>query len=37
MNEEAETKAIEKWLMMVDNPLATKEKKGNKKGRRAKR
>ena len=25
MNEEAETKAIEKWLRMVDKPLATKE------------
>ncbi len=25
MDEEAETKAIEKWLRMVDNPLATKE------------
>jgi len=24
-NEEAETKAIEKWLRMVDKPLATKE------------
>jgi len=23
--EEAETKAIEKWLRMVDKPLATKE------------
>ena len=28
-NEEAETKAIEKWLRMVDKPLATK--KGDKK------
>ena len=25
MNEEAETKAIEKWLRMVDKPLATKK------------
>jgi len=25
MDEEAETKAIEKWLQMVDEPLATKE------------
>jgi hypothetical protein len=25
MDEEAETKAIEKWLRMVDEPLATKE------------
>ena len=29
MDEEAETKAIEKWLRMVDKPLA--KKKGNKK------
>ena len=29
MDEEAETKAIEKWLRMVDKPLATKE--GDKK------
>ncbi len=29
MDEEAETKAIEKWLRMVDETLATKE--GNKK------
>jgi hypothetical protein len=29
MDEEAETKAIEKWLRMVDKPLATK-KGGNK-------
>ena len=29
MNEEAETKAIEKWLRMVDQPLATK--KGDRK------
>ncbi len=35
MDEETETKAIEKWLRMVDEPLA--EKKENKKGRRAKR
>ncbi len=35
MDEEAETKAIEKWLRMVDKPLATKEK--DKKGRRAKK
>jgi hypothetical protein len=25
MDEEAETKAIEKWLRVVDKPLATKE------------
>ncbi len=25
MDEEAETKAIEKWLRMVDKPLAKKE------------
>ena len=25
MDEEAETKAIEKWLRMVDRPLARKE------------
>ena len=25
MNEEAETKQIEKWLRMVDKPLGTKE------------
>ena len=25
MEEEAETKAIEKWLQMVDKPLGTKE------------
>ena len=25
MNEETETKQIEKWLRMVDRPLATKE------------
>ena len=35
MDEETETKAIEKWLRMVDKPLATKEK--DKKGRRAKK
>jgi hypothetical protein len=35
MDEEAETKAIEKWLRIVDKPLETKE--GDKKGRRAKR
>ncbi len=35
MNEEAETKAIEKWLRMVDKPLVTKEE--DKKGRRAKK
>jgi len=29
MDEEAETKAIEKWLRMVDKQLATKE--GDKK------
>ncbi len=29
MDEEAETKAIEKWLRMVDKPLAKKE--GDKK------
>ena len=39
MDEEAQTKAIEKWLRMVDKPLATKEgeKRGRQKGRRAKR
>jgi len=26
MYEEAETKAIEKWLRMVDKPLTTKER-----------
>ncbi len=26
MDEEAQTKQIEKWLRMVDKPLATKEK-----------
>jgi hypothetical protein len=26
MDEEAETEAIEKWLRMVDKPLATKER-----------
>ncbi len=31
MDEETETKAIEKWLRMVDKPLATK--KGDKKDR----
>ncbi len=25
MDEEAQTKAIEKWLWMVDKPLGTKE------------
>ncbi len=30
MDEEAETKAIEKWLRMVDKPLAKKE--ADKKG-----
>ncbi len=35
MDEEAETKMIEKWLRMVDKPL--EKKKGGKKGRRAKR
>ncbi len=32
MDKETETKAIEKWLRMVDKPLATKErdKKGAK-------
>jgi len=30
MDEETETKAIEKWLRIVDEPLETKE--GNKKG-----
>ena len=29
INEEAETKAIKKWLRMVDKPLATKD--GNRK------
>jgi len=35
MDEEAEIKAIEKWLRMVDKPLP--EKKADKKGREAKR
>jgi len=35
MDEEAETKAIKKWLRKVDKSLETKE--GDKKGRRAKR
>jgi len=35
MDEEVEIKAIEKWLRMVDKPLAKKE--GEKKGRGAKR
>jgi hypothetical protein len=35
MDKETETKQIEKWLRMVDKPLATKEK--DKKGRRAKK
>ena len=35
MDEEAETKAIEKWLRMVDKPL--EKKKRDKKGRGAKR
>ena len=26
MDEEAQTKAIEKWLRMVDKPLTTKER-----------
>jgi len=34
MDEEAETKAIEKWLRMVDKPLATKE--GDRKTRNQK-
>ena len=39
MDKEAETKAIEKWLLMVDKPLETKEedKRGGQKGRGAKR
>jgi hypothetical protein len=39
MDKETETKQIEKWLRMVDKPLATKEgdKRGRKRGRRAKR
>ncbi len=39
MDEEAETKAIEKWLRMVDKPLETKkgDKRGRQKGREAKR
>ena len=39
MDEETETKAIEKWLRMVDKPLATKEedKRVRQKGRGAKR
>ena len=36
MDKEAETKAIKKWLRMVDNPLATKERV-RQKGRGAKR
>ena len=38
MDKEAQTKAIEKWLRMVDKPLATKEgdKRGRQKGRGAK-
>jgi len=35
MDEETETKAIEKWLRMVDKPLT--KKKIDKKGRRAKK
>jgi hypothetical protein len=35
MDEEAETKAIEKWLRMVDKPLATKE--GDRKPKSQKR
>ncbi len=35
MDEEAETKAIEKWLRMVDKPL--RDKRGRQKGRGAKR
>ena len=39
MDKETETKQIEKWLRIVDKPLATKEgeKRGRKKGRRAKK
>ncbi|HUU16352.1 MAG TPA: hypothetical protein VMW72_04315 [Sedimentisphaerales bacterium] len=39
MDEETETKAIEKWLRMVDKPLATKEgdKRGGQQGRGGKR
>ncbi len=36
MDEEAETKAIEKWLRMVDKPLATKERERQKAKSRAK-
>jgi len=32
MDKEAETKAIEKWLQMVDKPLAKKEKDKKPKG-----
>jgi len=35
MDEEAQTKAIEKWLRMVDKPLETKE--GDKKKWRPKK
>jgi len=35
MDEEAKTKAIEKWLQLVDKPLANKEK--DKRGRKTKR
>ena len=35
MDEETETKAIEKWLRMVDKPLETK--KGDKRGRQKRR
>ncbi len=39
MDEEAETKAIEKWLRVVDKPLETKEedKRGGQQGPGGKR
>jgi len=36
MGEDAETKAIEKWLRTVDKPLATKDKKRREAKRREK-
>ena len=33
MNKAAETKAIKKWLKMVDKPLTTEEKTNNKRER----
>ena len=35
MDKEAETKAIEKWLRMVDKPLAAKEGNNKDAGRQA--